>query len=151
MMSNSRYVRLRYGGRTVKKQLCLSCAIVAALCGTVVHAHHSIAGMYDESRKLTLDGVVVQFQFVNPHPFVMMDVQDKSGLQTWKLEMDNRHELVDVGVTATTLKPGDRLVVIGSPAYKESRALYVRRLQRSADGFLYEQVGFSPRVSGLPR
>jgi uncharacterized protein DUF6152 len=133
------------------KPLFVSCVVAVALGATGVHAHHSIAGMYDEGRKVTLDGVVVQFQFVNPHPFVMMDVQDRGGLQTWKLEMDNRHELVDVGVTPTTLKPGDRLVVTGSPAYKESRALYVRRLQRAADGFLYEQIGFSPRVSGLPR
>ena len=35
----------------------LSCAIVVALCGTVAHAHHSIAGMYDESRRVTVDGI----------------------------------------------------------------------------------------------
>ncbi len=132
-------------------RLLLSCAVASALGATVVHAHHSIAGMYDESRKLTLDGVLVQYQFVNPHPFVMIDVQAATGAQTWKLEMDNRHELVDVGMTGTTLKVGDRLVVTGSPAFKDPRAMYVRKLQRPADGFLYEQIGFSPRVSGLPR
>ena len=132
-------------------RLLVSCAAAAALSATAVHAHHSIAGMYDEGRRVTLDGIVVQFHFVNPHPFVMIDVQAASGVQTWKLEMDNRHELVDVGMTGTTLKAGDRLVVTGSVAYKDPRAMYVRSLQRPADGFVYEQVGFSPRVRGLPR
>ncbi len=124
-----------------------SCAMVMALCGTVAHAHHSIAGMYDEGRRVTIDGIVAQFQFVNPHPFVVVDVKDASGnAQPWKLEMDNRHELVDVGVTVETLKAGDRLVVSGSPARAQPRTLYVRRLERPADGFLYEQIGSSPRI-----
>lgn len=129
-----------------------SFVILVVLCAASAYAHHSIAGMYDQSRSVTLDGVLVQFHFVNPHPFVMMEVEDARGnRQTWKLEMDNRGELVEVGMTATTLKTGDRLVVTGSVAYKDPRAMYVRKLERPADGFLYEQIGFSPRVSGLPR
>jgi len=34
---------------------------------TSAGAHHSIAGMYDASRNSTLDGVVAEFQFINPH------------------------------------------------------------------------------------
>ena len=134
------------------RRLPLACAIVIASCGTVAYAHHSIAGMYDESRRVTVDGVVAQFQFVNPHPFVMVDARDANGgVQSWKLEMDNRHELVDVGVTGDTLKAGDRLIVTGSPARGQQRTLYVRRLERPADGFLYEQIGNSPRVRIPPR
>ena len=131
------------------------CAIamgLLALAGAVAQAHHSIAGMYDESRRVMVDGVVAEFHFVNPHPFVLVDVRDATGsAQAWRLEMDNRGELVDVGVTGTTLKPGDRVVVTGSPARGQPQALYVRRLERPADGFLYEQIGSSPRVRGLPR
>jgi Family of unknown function (DUF6152) len=123
--------------------------IAAALaCASAVEAHHSIAGMYDEGHPVTIDGLVSEFHFVNPHPFVLLQVKDSSGRdQTWKLELDNRGELVDVGMTATTLKPGDRLTVTGGPAWKQSNAMYVRRMQR-ADGFRYEQVGFSPQISG---
>ena len=112
-------------------------------------AHHSIAGMYDEGHPITIDGVVSEFHFVNPHPFVLLQVKDTGGRdQVWKLELDNRWELVDAGMSATTLKAGDRLTVTGGPAYKQANAIYVRRMQRG-DGFLYEQVGFSPKVSGL--
>jgi len=125
----------------------LSWASVIVVCGTAAHAHHSISGMYDESRRVTFDGVVAEFHYVNPHPFVLIDVKDAGGkAQQWRLELDNRHELADIGVTDDTLKPGDRLVVSGSPARGDPHALYVRRLDRPADGFQYEQVGSSPRI-----
>ena len=128
---------------------CLRLALaVTLLCCGAAEAHHSIAGMYDEGHPITIDGLVAEFHFVNPHPFVLLQVKDSGGRdQTWKLELDNRWELVDAGMSATTLKPGDRLTVTGGPAYKQANALYVRRMQR-ADGFRYEQVGFSPKVSG---
>src|SRR5262245_48911726 len=112
-----------------------------------VNAHHSIAGIYDSSRQVTLQGVVTEFHFVNPHPFVIIDVRTSSGTEQWKLEMDNRSELVEVGMTAQTLRPGDRVMVTGSPVRApQSQGLYIRKLDRPADGFQYEQVGSSPRI-----
>ena len=136
----------------MRMRLRLSLAIALALCAAAAEAHHSIAGMYDQSRRVTLDGTIAQFQFVNPHPFVIVDVKDANGnAQSWKAELDNRWELVDVGVTPTTLQAGDRVVVTGSPGRDKSPQLYVLRLERPADGFLYEQVGTSPRVSRVRR
>ena len=60
--------------------------------------------------------------------------------------MDNRSELVAIGVTASTFPPGDRVVVKGSLARTQPQALYLLRLDRPADGFWYEQVGGSPRI-----
>ena len=60
--------------------------------------------------------------------------------------MDNRFELAGIGMTGDTLKPGDRVVVTGSLGRTEPRTLYIRRLDRPADGFRYEQVGSRPRV-----
>jgi hypothetical protein len=111
-------------------------------------AHHSLSGIYDDSQRVTLEGVVAQFRFVNPHPFIVVDVTDGKGQsQPWQLELDNRHELVAIGMTSDTLKPGDRVVATGSPGRTEPR-LYVRRLDRPADGFWYEQAGSSPRMGG---
>jgi thiamine monophosphate kinase len=61
--------------------------------------------------------------------------------------LDNRWELADVGITPTTFKAGERVVVTGSPGRSQASVLYVWRLERPVDGFLYEQVGTSPRVS----
>ena len=127
-------------------------AFVPMLAGTIVHAHHSIAGVYDSSSPVRLQAVVVDFQFVNPHPFVIVETADAAGrTQQWRLEMDNRRELEAVGMNAGTLKKGDRIAVSGGRARDQSRALYVRRIDRAADGFWYEQVGTRPRIGGTSR
>src|SRR5688572_6718729 len=116
------------------------------------HAHHAITAIYDSSKQITLDGVVVDFQFVNPHPFVTVEIADANGRpQQWRLEMDNRFELVAVGMTSETFRKGDRVSLSGGPARDGSRALYVRRLDRPADGFWYEQAGSSPRTGKRTR
>jgi hypothetical protein len=112
-------------------------------------AHHAISAVYDGGSRVELEGVVRAFRLVNPHPWVEMAVTDSSGqARTWKLELDNLWELTAIGVNADTLQPGDRLVVSGSPARDRSTSLYVRQLDRPADGFRYEQVGSSPRIRG---
>jgi uncharacterized protein DUF6152 len=125
----------------------LSLAVAILASATTADAHHSISSIYDGSRRVTLDGVVSQFQLVNPHPFLFIDVKDGDGrTQQWRLEMDNRSELAAIGVTATTFKPGDRVVISGSLARAQPQSLYLLRLDRPADGFWYEQVGNSPRI-----
>jgi hypothetical protein len=130
----------------------LSCAIAIAIAGIAVHTHHSIAAAYDTSRQVAVEGVVTAFRFVNPHPVLMMDVKDASGqTQQWRLEIDNRSELADIGVTRDTWKPGEWIIVTGSPGRIERHRLYVRRLDRPADGFWYEQIGSSPRIRAPSR
>lgn len=130
----------------MKRWLVLVAAAIATN-GPAVRGHHSISAIYDSSRQVTIEGTVAKFQLVNPHPFLLVDVNASEGrAQEWRLEMDNRHELAAIGVTARTFKPGDRIVVTGSLARVQRQSLYVMRLDRPVDGFWYEQVGQSPRI-----
>jgi hypothetical protein len=138
--------------------------IVALIAAALVvspgasQAHHSISGVYDSSRRVTLEGVVAQFQLVNPHPFLVIDVMgqaqpggDAGKPQSWRLEMDNLWELAAIGITASTIRPGDRVRVSGSLARAQDQRLYLLRLDRPADGFWYEQVGQSPKIGSPAR
>jgi hypothetical protein len=113
---------------------------------TAAAAHHSIAGVYDSKSSVTVDGVVSEFHFVNPHPFVIVSADRNGHPETWKLELDNRFELVDAGMKADTLKAGDRIVARGSRARDGSLSIYALRIDRPADGFYMEQVGSSPKI-----
>lgn len=122
--------------------------LVIVLGGATLSAHHAITAIYDTAKPITIRGTVVEFQFVNPHPVLTIDVADDRGQhEPWQLEMDNRFELVEVGMSADTFKHGDRVIVTGGPARSRSHALYALRIDRPADGFRYEQVGSSPRVT----
>jgi hypothetical protein len=124
-------------------------AAAAVASAAVVAAHHSISPLYDSSKPIKLEGIVVDFQFVNPHPFLIIEVEDRSrGREQWRLDMDNRGELSGIGMTTATFQKGERVVATGGPARDGSRSVYVRRLDRPQDGFWYEQVGGSPRMRG---
>ncbi|HJR70241.1 MAG TPA: DUF6152 family protein [Gammaproteobacteria bacterium] len=127
----------------------LRAALVAALLvAGGAEAHHSISAVYDSGRQVTVEGVVTSFEFVNPHPFLVIAVgTDADDRESWRLEMDNRFELAAIGVTGDTLKAGDIVVVTGSAGRTAPRSLYIRRLDRPADGFRYEQVGSRPRIN----
>ncbi len=121
------------------------------MCAGGAQAHHSIAAVYDSAQRITVEGSVVEFRFVNPHPLLIIDVATEGGgTLTWRLEMDNRSELADIGIDAKTFKAGDRVVASGSAAREEGQAFYLLRLDRPADGLRYEQIGYRPRLE-LPR
>ena len=124
----------------------LTIAIVMILGSVVAQGHHSISAVYDRDRPVTLDGVLVEFAMVQPHPFVVVDVKNGRETTRWRGELDNRWELESIGMTARTLKPGDRLVLNGQSGRNQPNSLYVMRLDRPADGFWYEQVGMSPKI-----
>jgi len=120
------------------------------LCASLAWGHHSFGNIYDSSQNVTIEGVVAEFMFVHPHPFLVIDVTREGRKHSWRGEMDNRFELSDIGIRADTFKPGDRVVVSGSPGRNEERTLYVWKLERPADGLVYEQIGSTPHVN-LPR
>ena len=112
---------------------------------TPVQAHHSLSE-YDVARKLTLNVTVREFRFVNPHPFLVVQSRAGSLASVWRLELDNRFELIEIGMNSNTFSRGERLLVTGSPGHDQKPILYVRELDRPADGFRYEQVGSTPRI-----
>ena len=91
--------------------------LLAVLVATVA-AHHSLAE-YDVSRQLTLDVTVREFQFVNPHPYLVVESRVGSLVQSSRLELDNRFELIEIGMNADSFARGDRLLVTGSPCHNQ--------------------------------
>jgi hypothetical protein len=124
----------------------LSIAVGMMILGMPLRAHHAISAIYDSGKRVTVEGAVREFQFINPHPILVIEVADAGRTLEWRLEMDNRFELIDEGMKADTLRPGDRVVASGSLSRTNPQALYLMRLDRPSDGFRYEQIGASPRV-----
>jgi len=61
-------------------------AVVAVLAtASVLSAHHSVAGQFDESKSVTLKGVISKVDWVNPHIYLYIDVKDGTETVTWSL------------------------------------------------------------------
>lgn len=101
-------------------------------------AHHSISRHYHSDQRVTVEGVVTEVAFQNPHARILLEVQDPSGGATaWMLEWDDVSDLRRQDVAADTIRTGDEIVVNGYPAREGSYALYIKRIDRPADGLVY--------------
>lgn len=127
----------------------VAAALTAIWAGAAV-AHHSFASIYDTDKSITLTATVREFQFIHPHPFLIVDVRNDAGeRQTWRAEMDNRFELEEIGITRSTFRPGDQVIVSGSPGRNQPLILYMWQLDRPADRLRYRQVGGTPSLEKL--
>jgi hypothetical protein len=101
--------------------------IVAILCLWIpASAHHSMAG-FDRTQALTLEGVVKDFAWQNPHSWIELEVTGKDGkLVTWNFEMTAPAYLVRAGWKKNSIKPGDKVSIVGNPLKTgEPGALFV--------------------------
>src|SRR5262245_2193205 len=90
--------------------LVIACAIVAS-----PGAHHSAAGV-DQTKTVTVEGVVKQFKWGNPHAWLEVEVVNpKGGTDLWNFEMTSPAFLVRAGWKSNTVKPGDKVTVVGRP------------------------------------
>jgi hypothetical protein len=79
-------------------------------------AHHG-GTAFDISRPLTFQGTIVKLEFINPHARILVDVTgDKGNVVHWTLETHSPVSLLRSGWTKDSLKPGDRVTMIISPA-----------------------------------
>jgi len=115
---------------------------VFALAGILVfsmaaYAHHSIGAAYDTSKDSKIEGKLVQFNFRNPHSFVTVDVTDAAGkVQRWVVEWGGAGALGGQGITRSTLKVGDEVVITGNPSRTAGLSrLKMNTLLRKSDGF----------------
>jgi hypothetical protein len=91
-------------------------------------AHHG-ASEYDMTKIVTLNGTVKQLQFVNPHSLLTITVKDDSGKPSeWQGELPSPNLLTRRGWSRSTLKPGDQVTVIGSPAKNGEKGMQVKKL-----------------------
>jgi hypothetical protein len=121
----------------------LSMAIVTLLAtGLPVLAHHAFSNEFDESKPITLEGVVTKIDWENPHVHYYVDVSQPDGtVVNWACETGGPNRLLKRGWTQNSLKPGDKVIVHGFPAKDASHAADGRKVTL-ADG---RTIGEEPK------
>ena len=95
-------------------------ALVAA--GAVVHAQLPVPAVYDEWRRITIDGVVTRVEWANPRAYVFVDVREAGGtasgstVSNWAIEIGSPLDLEQRGWSRTTVRTGDSVSVEAVPA-----------------------------------
>ena len=97
------------------KVVSLSAIAVAAFTAPAP-AHHSFA-MFDAQKIVTLQGTVKEFEWVNPHSWLRILVNDENSGKPvlWAVELSSPGRLVTMGMRADSVKAGDAVSVTFHP------------------------------------
>jgi len=98
--------------RTLRALLFL--AAVMMLGGGSAWGHHSFA-MFDLDKEVTLEGVVKDVQWTNPHVWLQILTPEGQGGVEWNMDMGAPGMLTRTGWKSSTLKPGDKVTVVFNP------------------------------------
>jgi len=77
-------------------------------------AHHSFASVFDRERPVVLTGTVSRVEWMNPHTWFYIDVENADGVaEQWALELGSPNNLIRHGWTRDTLRVGQSVKVAG--------------------------------------
>lgn len=95
--------------KTLVVALALSAGAIPAV------AHHS-GTMFDDEKEVTLTGVVKEFQYTNPHSWLLVDVKGPDGkVTTWGFETNGPTMLLRAGIRKGDFAPGTPVTITGHP------------------------------------
>lgn len=117
-------------------------ASFAGVAGNAV-AHHSFASQYDMDKVITIEGIVTEVWYQNPHSRVYVEVTNDAGeKELWETETYPRNILSRRGWKADDLVEGDDILITGRRARNGTNRLQILTIVRPSDG--WEGVGFAP-------
>ena len=88
-------------------------------------AHHSIGALYLVDQELVIEGTVTDYQFVNPHARVYVDVVNTEGeVEQWMAEGGSPIVLRRHGWNGRELAQGDRVTITGNPPRDGSKLIH---------------------------
>ena len=97
-------------------------------------AHHAFSAEFDANRPIKLKGTVTQWELVNPHSWLHIDVKNEDGTVTnWMIEGGSPNALLRAGLTKNALPKGTEILVEGYQA-KDGGNLAVGKNITFADG-----------------
>jgi hypothetical protein len=101
-------------GRLLKIAACTGVMMALAFPLT---AHHSFSAEFDQTKKVTLEGKVVQMEWVNPHSWLTIDVPKADGtMERWRIEGGSPSVLLRLGWNRNSLPAGTRIKVVAFQA-----------------------------------
>ena len=127
----------------MRKLLFSVLGIVLSFASLSSMAHHS-GSMFEEKKTITLTGVIKEFQYTNPHSWLIIDVTGDDGKVTsWGFEAEGPSTLLRAGIKKSDFKPGTKLTMTARPMRDGRPAGYWVSCVRESDGKVFNpSAGF---------
>lgn len=114
--------------------------IFVTLGSSQTFAHHAASATYVHGKTVRIEGTLKEFIWRNPHSFMKVETTDDKGeTQLWVVEGAAPTQLAEGGVTRTTLKPGDHVIITGQPGrVADDHRMLLEKIERPSDGFKWQ-------------
>ncbi len=114
---------------------------IGLLMALPCEAHHFVGANFDQDTVISIDGVITEFKFVNPHTQIWVQVTAADGTsERWLVELNAKNQLIRSGHWAEDqFEPGQVVTMYGWKGYRE-RTMFMRRAVM-ADGTEIAQPG----------
>jgi len=114
----------------------LASLCLLSLSAAPAWAHHAFTAQYDDTKPISLTGVVVKIEWLNPHAYFFIDVEDENtgDVVTWAAEMGSPVALVRRGWSRNSMKIGDVVAVDGIVARDGSSSLNAQSVVLTSTG-----------------
>ena len=112
-------------------------ALGITIVGARADAHHSFGAHYFEDRIVSIEGEITEFRYVSPHAWLYVSGRGADGVQRlYEAEWASPARLTRQRISKDALRPGDRVIVTGSPSRDPSTPkLHLKSVERPADGW----------------
>jgi hypothetical protein len=106
--------------------------LVFLLIAMPLAAHHGTNISYDHNKPTTMDGIVTEFVWQNPHSQVYFDVKGPNGtIDKWAGELSSPGNLAKAGRwTRRTLQAGDQIKVTLYPSKAGTKVGVVQKIEK---------------------
>lgn len=109
--------------RTMKKLTLVLLAAATLIGSWRVIAHHAFSAEFDAEAPVNLAGQVTKIEWINPHAWVHLEVQNEDGTSTnWMVEGGTPNTLLRAGINRNSLPIGSEIKVRGYQA-KDKRCI----------------------------
>jgi len=113
----------------------LAAALLAALGSAVpLLAHHEILAKFDDTKPMTITGVVSDVDWKNPHVHVFVNVKKGTDAENWAVELESILDLTRNGWNEETVHPGDQVTINGIAARNGSRQIWAKSFKMAKTG-----------------
>jgi hypothetical protein len=103
-----------YGEEDQMRKLLVASVWMLALVAPTL-AHHSPAA-FEATKTVSLTGTVKEFRWQNPHTWIEVMVPGEKGPEVlWAVELTSPTYLIRAGWKSNTIKPGDKVTIVGRP------------------------------------
>ena len=95
-------------------------AVLVVAAGTVLGAHHSVPVNFDQSREITISGILTEIKWVNPHSHWRVNVAGDDGRTVeWLIEFGAVNTMKRAGFPLERFMYGDRVEITGNPGRRD--------------------------------